>query len=281
MKRVVACSSIILICVFYLFFIFGQIRVTAEFDELEPFRHRLPVYYKGFKLGHTAKIYPGKDYSTTLVDLKLRMKGLELPANTGAMVRRKDKKDYIELVYPKAPYISLLKNNTVIKGSKGINFETFIQDQAKNGGLDEIKDNVNETIQSAGTTFKALTEMINVLTDILNDTRPTIADTVDNINIASKNLAESSYNIRTSLQQGYVDKSLYNLERTTQNLVSTTQNMNGVSENVNKNSINLLNCVIKNVNTLVNNVNEIVIGVGSTLKKRFGGFRLMLGKTIQ
>ena len=196
------------------------------------------------------------------------------------MVKRKDKKDYIELIYPNSPYIAKLRSNTLIEGTKGLNFENFIQEQANNGGLDEIKDNVNGTIQSAGKTFDALTDMINVLTGILEDARPTINDTVTNVNIASKNLADASANVRTSLQQGYIDNSLYNLEQTTKNLTKTTQNMSGVTDNINNNSINLINCVIQNINTVVQNINEIVIGVGNTLKKRFGGMRLIFGKTI-
>lgn len=76
--------------IFFLFYILGQIRVTVDFQELEPFRHSLPVYYKGFKLGHTVKVYPSPDFHTTRVDLKLRLKELELPANTTAMIRRKE-----------------------------------------------------------------------------------------------------------------------------------------------------------------------------------------------
>lgn len=273
-------AVIIIGLVMLLFYIIGQIRVTVDFEELEPFKHRLPVYYKGFKLGHTVKVYPSPDFHTTRVDLKLRLKQLELPANTTAMIRRKDKKDYIELVYPNAPYLAKLRNNSLIEGSKGINFESFIQDQAKNGGLDEIKDNVNGTIQSAGKTFDALTDMINVLTGILEDVRPTINDTVDNINITSKNLADASYNVQSTLQEGYINSTLENLERTSVNLVKTTQNITGVTDNVNNNSINLINCVIQNINTLVSNVNEIVIGLGETLKKRFAGIRLIFGKAI-
>ncbi|MBE7702824.1 MAG: hypothetical protein E7Z89_02105 [Cyanobacteria bacterium SIG28] len=281
MKKVYFFYALILIgLLYYLFYLFGQIKIVAEFEELEPFRHSVPVYYKGFKLGHSAKIHPGKDYTTTLVDLKIRMKDLQLPANTTAIVRRKDKKDYIELVYPNAPYIADLKHNTLIQGTKGSNFEHFIEEQANNGGLDEIKDNINGTIKSAGETFNALTEMINVLTGILEDVRPRISDTVENINLASENLAESSYNIRTSIQQGYIDSSLNNLEKTTKNLVITTQNMSGISDNINNNSVNLLNCFMQNINIVVKNINEIVIGLGNTLKKRFGGIRLFFGKTI-
>lgn len=264
----------------FLHYIWGQIRVTVDFQELEPFRHSLPVYYKGFKLGHTVKVYPSPDFHTTRVDLKIRLKQLRLPANTRAMIRRKDKKDYIELIYPDAPYLAKLRNHSLIEGTKGINFENFMQEQANNGGLDEIKENVNGTIKSAGATFNALTEMIQVMTGIMEDARPTINDTVQNVNIASKNLADASYHVQTSLQQGYINSTLENLERTSRNLVKTTQNITGVTDNVNNNSINLLNCVIKNINTVVSNVNVIVVGLGETLKKRFAGIRLIFGKAI-
>lgn len=280
-KHYFLCTVVTIGLIFYLIYLLGQIKITVDFKELEPFKHSLPVYYKGFRLGHTTKVYPGPNYQSTRVDLKIRLKGLELPENTSAMIRRKDKKDYIELEYPAQPYIAPLRSNIVIIGTKGLNFESYLQDQAKNGGLDEIKGNVNTTIQSAGQTFDALTGMIEVVTDILNDVRPSIKESAENLNVASKNLADSSYNIRTTLQQGYVDKSLYNLERTTENLVKTTKNLTGVTDNVNNNSINLVNCVISNINTVVGNINQIVIGVGETLKKRFGGIRLFFGKIIQ
>ncbi len=279
-KEYITYALIIIGLLFFLHYIWGQIRITVDFQELEPFRHSLPVYYKGFKLGHTVKVYPSPDFHTTRVDLKLRLKELELPANTTAMIRRKDKKDYIELVYPNAPYLARLRNHSLIEGTKGLNFESFIQDQAKNGGLDEIKDNVNGTIQSAGKTFDALTEMINVLTGILEDVRPTINDTVMNVNTASRYLADASYNVQSTLQEGYINSTLENLERTSKNLVMTTQNITGVTNNVNNNSINLINCVIRNINTVVSNVNEIVIGLGETLKKRFAGIRLIFGRAI-
>lgn len=264
----------------FLHYIWGQIRITVDFQELEPFRHNLPVYYKGFKLGHTVKVYPSPDFHSTHVDLKIRLKGLKLPANTRAMIRRKDKKDYIELIYPESPYLAHLRNHALIEGTKGINFESFIQEQAKNGGLDEIKENVNGTIKSAGTTFEALTEMLHVATGVLEDIEPTIQDTIKNVNIASRNLANASYHIESSLQQGYINSTLENLELTSKNLVMTTENITGVTKNVNNNSINLINCVIRNINTVVSNINEIVIGLGETLKKRFSGLRLIFGKAI-
>ena len=264
----------------YIIYLMGQIRITVDFKELEPFKGSLPVFYKGFKLGHTSKVYPGPDYQSTRVDLKIRLKNLELPENTYAMIRRKDKKDYIELFYPNRPYLASLKNNSLIEGQKGVNFETYLQDQAKNGGLDEIKENLNGTIVAAGQTFNALTQMLDVLTSILNDVKPSLSEAVDNLTLATKNLSDMSYEVKDSIRGDSISTTLYNLEQTSENLVLTTRNITGITGTVNDTSINLINCLIKNINIIVNNVNEIIIGIGNTLKKRGGGLRLIFGKTM-
>jgi len=123
--------------------------------------------------------------------------------------------------------------------------------------------------------------MINTVSYILEDVRPAIKESADNLNIASQELVMSTKNIRTSLEKGYLDKTLYNFEQTSNNLVGSTKNINGFTSNVNEKSINLLNCLLANLNVVVNNVNEIVIGIGNTLRKRFGGLRLVFGKTLK
>lgn len=279
-KKHIFIFVIVILLINYLLYIICTTKVTICFEDFEPFKHNLPVYYNGFRLGHTTKVYPSEDYRATLVDTRLLMKKLKLPANSYAVMRRKDKKDYIELEYPAAPYIEKLRNKDVINGHMGVNFENFLQNQAEGGGLDEIKNNVNTTIVSAGQTFDALTQMLNVLTGILEDVRPSINDTVLNVNSASKNIASISANLQKTVEKGYIDATLLNLQETSGNLVLTTENFGGFSQVLNKKSTILTNCLLKNLNTVVCNINEIIIGVGNTLKKRFGGLRLFFGKTI-
>lgn len=268
----------IIIILFYFFYIIGTTKIVVDFDSLEPFKNHLPVYYKGFRLGHTTKVHPDKDYQSTLVDLRIVLKNLDLPANITAVLKRKDKKDYIELVYPNAPYVESLKHNSVIKGSLGVNFEHYLQNQASNGGLDEIKNNVNKTIVSAGLTFDALTEMLNVATGILEDVRPVIKDSVDDLNQMTSNFAKISTELKKTVDKGYLDSLLYNLDKSSNNLVVTTNNFSGLSDNFNREGICLTNCLLQRLNILVANINQIVLGVGETLKKRFGGLRLFFGK---
>lgn len=279
-KKYFIIGILILIFLFYLFYILGTTKITIHFEDLEPLKQHLPVYYNGFKLGHTTKIYPDKDYKSTMVDIRIVLKNLQLPVNTTAYLRRKDKKDYIELEYPDAPYIQNLRHKDVIEGHLGVDFEHFLQDQAESGGLDEIKENLNTTVISLGQTFDAITDMVNEANAILKDARPLIQDSINNVNITSKNLADSSSEIKTSLEKGYIDKALYNLEQTSGNLVLTTQNTTGFTEGLNKQSNVLINCLLKNLNTVVCNINNIVIGVGNTLSKKFGGLRLIFGKTV-
>jgi len=279
-KKYIFIGILFVILFHYLLYLLGTMKVTARFEELEPFKHNIPVYYKGFKLGSTTNIRPGKDYQSTLIDMRIKKKGIKLPANIEIVIKRKDKKDYIELIYPNRPYIEYLKNNSIMDGHIGVNFENFLQDQAQNGGLDEIKNNVNSTVISAGETFNALTEMLNVMTAILNDIRPSINETVKNVNIASNNLASLSNNLKTTINKGYIDSTLYNFQEISNNLVLTSENFGGFTDSLNKKSNILLNCLLKNANIVICNINEIITGLGNTLKKRFGGIRLFFGKTI-
>ena len=279
LKKYFAIGIFGIIFLFYLFYILGTTKITIHFEDLEPLKQHLPVYYNGFKLGHSTKVYPDKDFRSTLVDIRIILKDLELPANTSAILRRKDKKDYIELEYPDSPYIERLRHKDVIKGHLGVGFEQFLQNQAENGAFDEIKENVNQTIISAGQTFDALTGMINVMTDILKDVQPLIQDSVNNVNIASKNLADSSSRIKDSIDKGYIDKSLYNLQNTSENLALSTKNTNLFTEGLNSKSSVLLNCMLKNINNLICNINKIVISIGDTLNKKFGGLKLIFNGT--
>ena len=280
LKKYFILALLIIVFLFYLFYIIGTTKITIHFEDLEPLKQHLPVYYNGFKLGHTTKVYPSKDYKSTMVDVRIVLKNLELPANISAIIRRKDKKDYIELDYPDAPYIQKLKHKDIIEGHLGINFEHYLQDQAESGGLDEIKENLNTTVVSLGQTFDAITDLVNEANATLKDARPLIQDSIKNFNQTSKNLADSSYEIKKSLEKGYLDKSLYNLQVTSDNLVLTTKNTSGFTEGLNTQSNILLNCLLKNLNIVVNNINQIIVGVGNTLSKRFGGLRIFFGKTM-
>lgn len=273
---------------------FYNIHITAVFEELEPFPRNLNVYYKGFKLGRSVRVRPSKDFTNTRVDMILNAKGISLPDNITAKVKRKDKKDYIELEYPDAPSITDIKNHSVIQGKKSFDISGYIDEQAEGGGLDEIKDNLNDTVASAGDTLDALTELIGTANDILKDLRPSLKITGENLAVMSQNLSDVTGELSRSAKPKRLDNTFANIEQTTKNIECATKNLENASLNVSNitkhadsQTISLVDCVIQNtnavienVNVVVSNVNDIVKGFKATLSKRFAGMKIMFGKPI-
>lgn len=271
-----------------------NMHITAVFEDLEPFPKNLNVYYKGFKLGRTVRVHPSKDFTNTHVEMILNAKDLSLPDNTTAKIKTKNKKDYIELEYPTAPSITYLKNHSMIYGKKSLNIGDYIDKQAEAGGLDEIKENLNNTVASAGDTLDALTELFGTANDILKDLRPSLKITGENLATTSQNLAETSAELNQSVRPkrlhnsfANIEQTTKNIERTTKNLEQASQNISNVTAHVNNNTITIMDCVIANSNTIIDNINkilantnDIVNGFKVTLSKRFGGMKIMFGKPI-
>ena len=135
-KTLILILGIILIfsLVGYIMYTMYNMRVTAVFEELEPFPKNINVYYRGFKFGRTVRVYPSEDFKTTYVDMILNIKGINLPDNVVAKVRTKNKKDFIEIEYPEAPSVTYLKNRSVIEGSICPSLSSYINAQAESGG---------------------------------------------------------------------------------------------------------------------------------------------------
>lgn len=259
----------------------NNITVRAEFEQLEPFPTSLPVYYRGFKLGHSTKVYPSKDFTKTYVNLVLNIDELALPDNSAIKIRTKNKKDYIELLYPNEPSVNYLKNGSTIKGEVSYNLSSYLSAQAENGGFDDLQDNLNTTISAAGDTFAALTDFINTGNSILIDIKPDIKKSTNNLVNASENLADLTVKLNNSAKAEYVDDTFKNIKDTSQNIVEITANTASITTKIDNKTVNLVDCLIKNINNVVLNINEIVCGIKSTLSKKFGGVRLFLGQSLQ
>ena len=76
-KKHIFIFVLIILLINYLLYIICTTKVTICFEDFEPFKQHLKVYYNGFKLGHTTKIYPSSDFKATMVDTRLLMKKLE------------------------------------------------------------------------------------------------------------------------------------------------------------------------------------------------------------
>ena len=93
---------------FFLYNKFAYLNIVVKFDDLEPFERQMNVYYKGFKVGKTVKIYPDKEYTNTYLKLKIYPSDINLPNNITAKINKTKTKEYINIIYPESP--SLKKN---------------------------------------------------------------------------------------------------------------------------------------------------------------------------
>ena len=89
---------------------FAYLNIIVKFDDLEPFERQMNVYYKGFKVGKTVKIYPDKEYKNTYLKLKLYPNDINLPNNIIAKINKIKTKEYISLIYPEAPSLILFND---------------------------------------------------------------------------------------------------------------------------------------------------------------------------
>lgn len=267
---------------------FNNLHVTAVFEELEPFPKNLNLYYKGFKIGRSIRVRPSKDFTKTNVDLLVHVNDLSLPDNITAKVKTKNKRDYIELIYPDAPSVTYLKNHSVIKGERGMNFASFIQDQADSGGLDNLTDNLSATVASAGQTMEALTDLFHTANDILKDVQPNLKESSENLALTTRNLASVTGGLNRSAKPEILDSTFSNIELITKNLEVTTSNTVNLTKRTNKETIELTNCLMKNLNVATRNLNQVILNINDiikgfkvTLSKRFAGMRLVFGKPLE
>ena len=67
MRKLVVIILILLsaVAVWFAYQKLAYLNILVKFDDLEPFERKMNVYYKGFKIGKTTKIFPDKDYKNT------------------------------------------------------------------------------------------------------------------------------------------------------------------------------------------------------------------------
>ena len=302
---IIVSSSVVFLIILTFLIVFivnlNKITITAMFDDLELYTKRLPVFYKGYKLGRVKKIYLMDDSKTTGVEMRINLNGIKLPDNITAKVKTKKKKDFIELEYPKTPSDVLLHDDDVILGQKCLNISSYIDNQAESGGLDEIKNNLNTTVASMGGTFDALTDLIITGNEILKDVRPSLKERSENLAKTSKHLEYTTKKLSQSTDSKRFANSSHNIEQTTKNIELATKNLDLTAQNLanltgtakNKtitlvdsamgnvnNATSGLNCAMEQTKRILCDVEQIVKGVKLTLSKNFAGMRIVFGKAI-
>lgn len=271
---------------------FTHTYIKAEFNSLDPLPAKMPVYFKGFRLGNSDKVTNSKDFKKTYLNIVLNQRGLHLPNNITVQIKSQGKNfDYVELIYPAAPSLKFIKNGDIVKGESNMSFNAISANNQQK--LDMLSKKGEGLLSSATETSDSLTELFNLITDVITENRENIKDTTTNIKnstvdlaVTTSNLKDLTIKINKGIPQKSVNNSVNNIEQTTENLSVTTMNLIPITQNLNTTTNNLskvipqISTLFNGLNTAVCHINEILCGIKKTLQKRFGGARIIFGKPI-
>ncbi len=270
MKKYMIIGTILILCGLG-WFIYKQTtytRIKVEFEELRPFENRIPVYYKGIMIGRASDRKHGYDFKHTYVSVVLYPKHLMLPVNTEVLLKKlkKNKKesDFIELIYPKEPSKELISDGCILKGKATVDMEEYLKNQHPDD-IEIIKENLTNASSNLNYSLEALAQLFIILQD-------TVKENQGNIKGTTGNLYNATSKISDSINPEQISGTFSNIEQMTSNLNYTTAGVNG--------TLPQINSTLKNTQDIVANTNAISCGVRQTLRKRFGGLRLIFGRTI-
>ena len=282
---IIALSLVILYGGWILYMKLTSVNITVKFKELRPLPRHVEVLYKGIKIGHVVSAKHTDDYEHTLVKLALRSKHLALPNNMRAELRiekRKDKDyDYIELFKPDDPHGNLCEG-CIISGESMVDANSYFANQSRET-LEGIKENLYQASASLNDTLKALDELFGILYTTVDENRKNINTVTNNLSHTTTNINSITEKINKSVKEEEINQSLNDIQESLDNIRKATDSLAGVVDNISgpANSLSsMLPSTIDRTECIIKNVEDITCGVASTLKKPFGGMRLIFGKTI-
>lgn len=261
--------------------------ITAKFTESGPLYIKMPVYYKGYKIGETKNIKPSDDYQSTLVKIMLYPRNPKLPENIIAKVKKQDtKQDYLELTPPDEPSAKFLKNGSVIEGEPAFDLESLLSEIMDSGTLDPIIESASDLLSSISDTSDEIGRFFSNSNLVLKDNKQNIKYTTKSLASTSKSLTEITSRINTSLTQDQLNNTISNVDKSSTNIVDASENIKNITSNVDNATKNLnktmakIDSTICNVNASASNVKNITGGFCEVLGKRFAGLRIIFGKPI-
>lgn len=252
--------------------------ITAKFREMRPLPHHIQVLYKGLKIGNVVSIRHSDDFESTLIKLRLPKK-IKLPSNVAAHLmiekRRFHDYDYIEIVKPSIQSEDFLVAGSEIQGIAMIDSRNFFANQNKET-LESVRDNLHKASENLNTTIEGLGELFILLQDVVKENKSAFRQASKNISAMTDNLSDTTRKINNAVVEEQLKESLNNVDNSISNLNSISAGINKLTYDINQDYAN----VSPEIKNIVNNVDDITTGVVDSLRKPFGGFRVMFGRNI-
>lgn len=279
---------VLLACIFIIYRIHKNTYITAQFNNLRPFHHRINVYYKGFKIGHAEKVRPDKDYQHTIMTIVLNPTDLKLPVNTVAKLMREKKGrrevDYIDMIYPDTPSIYYLKSGDKIAGKATVDIQSFLSAQDPES-LEAIRDNLAKSAENLNVTLSALADLFDTLRAVVEENRPNLLGATENMRLTTLNIRTMSEKLNGSVSQERLTNTFNNVDTSSDYVKTTIENTQNVTNELAKITKNIdsmlptIDCILSETYSVMRNTNGITCNICKTMGKPFGGMRILFGKS--
>ena len=259
------------------------------------------MYYKGIVVGKALDRNHTDDYKYTLVNVVLYPKNLMLPDNTKVLLKKEKRNnekehDFLELIYPKEPSDKMIADGTELKGKATVDVDSFMANQDPDD-LQQIKENLASASENLDDATGQLTELLVLIQDVIKENQVSIKSLSKNLAGCllytsdaadeSKNLAGTTGNLNQitskfdrSIKQKSLDNTMTSIDESVKNVQTLTSSLNGTTQSINT-AMPRIDTTLYETQSLVSNANAITCGIRQTLSKRFGGLRILFGKTVK
>ena len=186
--------------------------------------------------------------------------------------------DYIDLVYPDKPSGFYLKDGDRISGSTTVELDTYLANQDPES-LEAMKSDAAETIKNLNITIQTLGDLFSTLNSMAEDVKPNVVKASSDLSESTSNFVKVSENA-TSVT-GNINGALseQRLDSTAKNVQVVTRNVKLMTNEFNK-TIPQIGCTINEMNKVLCNIEEMTDGLNCTMRKPFGGLRLIFGSPV-
>ncbi len=252
--------------------------VVVEFEKLRPVNEKINVYYNGYKIGHSRRFFPCENSKSICLLISLNKNAMFLPENITAKMKQKkihDRKyeDYLEIVYPNVPSDKPIRDDMVIKGELASGFHNYLNEEVNFSDMEELKLSLSNSVQNIEKMTASLVDIMQNIERTTKKSESNLENAFQNVDSTTKNLSDISSKINSSINETSMQDIIQNLDGIMGNINEFTADFNDSSSDIGE--------TISSIESITRNTDEIIQGVNCTLRKPFGGFRLMFGKVVR
>lgn len=298
--------------------IFGpKMTIFIKFKDPGPLPEAMEIFYKGVRVGKITKMSISDDYKHSVLTAVIRKKNFNPPNNIHAEIKIQgeakiwaqgvDITKYVDLIYPRNPSSTPLKEGDAIEGMPGDieRIQEFLKENIDQEDVKKSVDNVKQIMENTEEATQKLAQITDKINKFLDRNQQKLDEIVENINTTTANASSITLTAREFSDKPIGERGL---RSTLDGISQITENIGGITTDVRnitgnkafqceitrtpadiRGFLSAAESTIKNldreVNVTLNDVNRAInrydcfgACLSDMLSKRFLAFKLLFGK---